>query len=125
MTTKAMPRFQETWCSQCGKGFGPGNSGYSHCQDHRPRRAIEDKADEALSNLEDIQSARTNFKSELDSLVRLYNRLSDDPDYHVSEAIAHIERGIDELTLAANAAEDTARPHAMRLSTEYNRQQAR
>ena len=27
-------RFAETWCSQCGKGLGPGNHGVSHCEDH-------------------------------------------------------------------------------------------
>jgi len=29
------PRFAKTYCSQCGGEFGPGNSGYSHCEDHR------------------------------------------------------------------------------------------
>ena len=29
------PRFQVTYCSQCGEQFGPGNSVYSHCSDHR------------------------------------------------------------------------------------------
>ena len=33
-----MPRFQETFCSQCGAGFGPGDAGYSHCVDHQMRR---------------------------------------------------------------------------------------
>lgn len=28
------PRFAETYCSQCGRSFGPGNHGYSHCKDH-------------------------------------------------------------------------------------------
>jgi len=28
------PRFLNVSCSQCGKEFGPGNAGYSHCQDH-------------------------------------------------------------------------------------------
>jgi hypothetical protein len=35
---KTMPsplRFNETSCSQCGKTFGPGMHGYSHCEDHR------------------------------------------------------------------------------------------
>jgi len=27
-------KFSETFCSQCGKEFGPGSSGYSHCEDH-------------------------------------------------------------------------------------------
>lgn len=29
------PRFRETYCSQCGQSFGPGDHGYSHCEDHR------------------------------------------------------------------------------------------
>lgn len=33
-----MARFQETFCSQCGHGFGPGDSGFSHCSDHTPAR---------------------------------------------------------------------------------------
>lgn len=28
------PRFQETFCSQCGGKFGPGDSGFSHCDQH-------------------------------------------------------------------------------------------
>ena len=28
------PKFEETFCSQCGESFGPGDSGYSHCKDH-------------------------------------------------------------------------------------------
>lgn len=28
------PRFAETFCSQCGQGFGPGEHGFSHCDDH-------------------------------------------------------------------------------------------
>lgn len=28
-------RYAETWCSQCGQSLGSGNSGLSHCQDHR------------------------------------------------------------------------------------------
>jgi hypothetical protein len=30
------PRFPQTSCSQCGGEFGPGDSGFSHCSDHRP-----------------------------------------------------------------------------------------
>lgn len=29
------PRFANTSCSQCGGTFGPGNAGFSHCQDHQ------------------------------------------------------------------------------------------
>ena len=28
------PRFKNTFCSQCGREFGPGDHGYSHCKDH-------------------------------------------------------------------------------------------
>lgn len=28
------PRFAEVFCSQCGQGFGPGDHGFSHCDDH-------------------------------------------------------------------------------------------
>lgn len=29
-----MARFDETFCSQCGGAFGPGDNGYSHCDQH-------------------------------------------------------------------------------------------
>lgn len=28
-------RFDKTYCSQCGKTFGPGNHGFSHCENHK------------------------------------------------------------------------------------------
>ena len=33
--TSRSPRFAEVSCSQCGGTFGPRDSGYSHCSDHR------------------------------------------------------------------------------------------
>lgn len=30
-----IPKFDATYCSQCGKVFGPGNHGFSHCTDHQ------------------------------------------------------------------------------------------
>ena len=27
-------KFQKTFCSACGREFGPGNHGFSHCEDH-------------------------------------------------------------------------------------------
>lgn len=29
------PRFANVSCSHCGCSFGPGDSGFSHCEDHR------------------------------------------------------------------------------------------
>src|SRR6185503_8939538 len=31
------PKFAQTSCSQCGRDFGPGDHGYSHCADHAER----------------------------------------------------------------------------------------
>ena len=31
-----VPRFADVSCSQCGRSFGPGYGGYSHCKDHQP-----------------------------------------------------------------------------------------
>ena len=36
----ATPRFEETFCSQCGKALGPGDNGASHCANHTPSRAM-------------------------------------------------------------------------------------
>ncbi len=33
--TGAAPRFPDVSCSQCGQSFGPGDSGFSHCANHR------------------------------------------------------------------------------------------
>ncbi|RRA01943.1 hypothetical protein [Burkholderia cepacia] len=38
----AAPRFDNVGCSQCGRSFGPGNAGFSHCADHIGRRALDD-----------------------------------------------------------------------------------
>lgn len=32
-----MPKHQAVFCSQCGNSQGPGDSGFSHCSDHRKR----------------------------------------------------------------------------------------
>lgn len=38
-------RFQKTYCSQCGREFGPGNEGFSHCEDHSTDRLQELQSD--------------------------------------------------------------------------------
>lgn len=38
------PKFPETFCSQCGGAFGPGDHGYSHCRDHRVATITPDAA---------------------------------------------------------------------------------
>ena len=36
-TILSTPRFERTFCSQCGREFGPGASGYSECKSHKKR----------------------------------------------------------------------------------------
>ncbi|MBO4228037.1 hypothetical protein [Bradyrhizobium neotropicale] len=31
-----MPKFDDVSCSQCGGSFGPGDHGFSHCENHTP-----------------------------------------------------------------------------------------
>lgn len=48
--TPPKPRFLETFCSQCGGKFGPGDSGYSHCVDHgesNPNSPAREKGEKA------------------------------------------------------------------------------
>ncbi len=33
-------KFTNVWCSNCGKDFGPGDHGFSHCDSHNGLRAI-------------------------------------------------------------------------------------
>lgn len=37
---KSAPRFPNVTCSQCGGEFGPGDHGFSHCENHRHLRRI-------------------------------------------------------------------------------------
>jgi hypothetical protein len=37
----AKPRFPNVSCSQCGRDFGPGDNGFSHCWNHSPIKAAE------------------------------------------------------------------------------------
>jgi hypothetical protein len=37
------PKFSQTSCSHCGSVFGPGDHGFSHCEDHRGIKKLPDK----------------------------------------------------------------------------------
>lgn len=39
---KMKPKFEMVYCSQCGKGIGPGNEGFSSCDKHAHLTAVED-----------------------------------------------------------------------------------
>lgn len=40
VTESNTPRFQTTFCSSCGGEFGPGDHGFSHCENHANLRQI-------------------------------------------------------------------------------------
>ena len=57
---KTEPKFAETFCSQCGGKFGPGDHGYSHCLDHRKyaRRAkLAQQTDQMGAEIARLRSA--------------------------------------------------------------------
>ncbi len=57
---KTSPKFDDTFCSQCGGSFGPGDSSYSHCDQHQ-----------GLTNLDDLSpSVRKVMKQFESGLVR-------------------------------------------------------
>jgi hypothetical protein len=44
MSENKKPQFDKVYCSQCGGEFGPRDSGYSHCSDHRREATIKHTA---------------------------------------------------------------------------------
>ena len=60
-----MPKFANVSCSQCGQSFGPGEHGYSHCEDHR--RGDEDMLTAMYAVISKLDPARRKrLTSELD-----------------------------------------------------------
>lgn len=45
-------RFPNVICSNCGQAFGPGDSGFSHCQSHRHLRALSWNEERAIEQRE-------------------------------------------------------------------------
>lgn len=35
-------KFKQTFCSQCGGAFGPGDAGFSHCDQHASLQDLQD-----------------------------------------------------------------------------------
>ncbi len=70
-------KFQETFCSQCGQEFGPGDSGYSSCESHSSVYTPTDYArgidDGVAILLKHINSALdTNFDEAGKAIAYLY-----------------------------------------------------
>jgi len=48
-----MARFNDTFCSQCGKGLGPGEHGASACSDHEAKEQPELPWDEIMNDIKE------------------------------------------------------------------------
>lgn len=70
-----MPKFDKTHCSQCGGEFGPGDSGFSHCDQHEQ---LSDRT--AVRNSDEfspgVKKAMEVFWSESDRLAEERRRNS-------------------------------------------------
>ena len=40
--TQTKPKFNKVSCSQCGGEFGPRDSGFSHCEDHKGLKNLDE-----------------------------------------------------------------------------------
>jgi hypothetical protein len=40
-TGECEPKFAHTYCSQCGGEFGPGDHGFSHCENHQQYKPVQ------------------------------------------------------------------------------------
>jgi hypothetical protein len=58
-----MPKFEQTFCSQCGGIFGPGDSGFSHCDQH----AGLPNLDEPSETVKTVKAARYLTREEQDA----------------------------------------------------------
>lgn len=70
------PKFQVTYCSQCGGEFGPGNSGYSHCADHLRGSTAEDYITRLPADWFKDSSLEKWFPLTAEELARLRNDLA-------------------------------------------------
>lgn len=78
------PRFSEISCSQCGRGFGAGNNGFSHCSSHRQPSDMS-----ARDLAERLLSMRGPWLSRLDdaALIEASRRLSAEHVQHDAQKL--------------------------------------
>lgn len=56
-------KFSSVSCSQCGRMFGPGNSGYSHCEDHVGQGPIDEEENMSSANFETLKARFSDLMS--------------------------------------------------------------
>lgn len=76
------PRFENVSCSSCGRDFGPGDWGYSHCADHA------DSGDWRDRYIGQLQVMVDDMRESLDASTREVARLR---ERYESPGIIHIK----------------------------------
>lgn len=128
---EGIPRFSEVSCSQCGETFGPGDSGFSHCDQHENPHGLPWRvapwgdgssptghanifsdawrvtiASELLvETAEFIVQAANAAPSERDILARLKWRI----DYQLNDYLCGMKEGYDDSITGFNEAWDIVR----------------
>lgn len=95
-------RFAQTYCSQCGGSFGPGNHGYSSCRSHGSRDAFES----AYWSAEEMEQAKA-FANDPEDVARaLVEGVREDTAKAIATALQLLREGRhDEAETVARQAE--------------------
>lgn len=95
-----LPRFAQTYCSQCGGSFGPGNHGYSSCRSHRP------DVDSGYWSVEEMEQAKA-FANDPEDVARaLVEGVREDTAKWIATALHLLKEGRrDEADVMARRAE--------------------
>jgi hypothetical protein len=59
-----MPKFEKTYCSQCGGEFGPSDSGFSHCSTHAMLSRIKANPAWGVREIERLQQRIADLENE-------------------------------------------------------------
>jgi hypothetical protein len=59
-------KFENTFCSQCGREFGPGDHGFSHCKDHQAAFKFKQKGAHHETSIDPIRFGVDNRPNPLD-----------------------------------------------------------
>jgi hypothetical protein len=74
-------KYQNTFCSQCGKDQGPNNTGFSHCEDHSKENIMQDYTLTVISKTGDTHDYVV-YAADLDAAI---DKMMDKISYDVRE----------------------------------------
>ena len=92
--TQNKKRWDNVGCSQCGRDFGPGDHGFSHCEDHA-----------APCSPSPFDPPKGSFQKELERLIncKSIEGGSDTPDFILAE---YLRQCLDAFDMATRRRED-------------------